>query len=98
MGSTQTLQVSIEGGDTETVPVFSSDNPGIASVDDKGTVIGLRRGTTVIRARAGGKEASCTVEVWDSRGSSDRGSESRQSGRSQDSSAVVGTWTMAEDG
>lgn len=98
VGSTQTLQVSIEGGDTETVPVFSSDNPGIASVDDKGTVIGLRRGTTVIRARAGGKEASCTVEVWDSRGSSDRGSESRQSGRSQDSSAVVGTWTMAEDG
>ena len=27
VGSTQTLQVSIEGSDTETVPVFSSDNP-----------------------------------------------------------------------
>lgn len=98
VGSTQTLQVLIEGDDIEAVPVFSSDNPGIAAVDEKGTVIGLRRGTTVIRARAGGKEASCTVEVWDSRGSSDRGSGSKHSGKTGDGNAVIGTWTMAEDG
>ena len=99
VGTTGTLQVTIEGPEgTEAVPVFSSDNPGIASVDDQGTVIGLRRGTTVIRVRAGGEEAVCRVTVWDSRGGSDGDSEIRSSGSTDESGGVRGTWSMAEDG
>lgn len=42
---------------------WSSSNPKVAKVSESGKVTGLRSGTAVITARAGGKSASCTVTV-----------------------------------
>ena len=91
------LKVSMEGPDvSEVIPVFSSDHPGIASVDDEGNVIGIRKGTTLIRVRAGGKEAVCRVIVRSFGGSSDGDSKNIEWTGSD--SAVHGTWTLTENG
>ena len=91
------LKVSVEGPDvSEVIPVFSSDNSGIASVDDEGNVIGISKGTTLIRVRAGGKEAVCRVIVRSSGGSSDEDSKNIEWAGSD--SAVHGTWTLTENG
>ncbi len=105
VGSSQRIQVTLEGAEnSEIVPVFSSDNPGIASVGADGTVIGLSEGTTVIRVRAGDKEAVCRVTVWENGSYSDDfggdddfewDDDFRELG---DSGAVRGEWIMAEDG
>lgn len=42
---------------------WSSDNPNIAIVDGSGKVTGIAEGTCIIKAAAGGKSVSCTVEV-----------------------------------
>ena len=69
-----------------------------------GTVIGLSEGTTVIRVRAGDKEAVCRVTVWENGSYSDDfggdddfewDADFRELG---DSGAVRGEWIMAEDG
>ena len=44
-------------------PVWTSSNPSVASVTDRGYVTGLRDGTAVITAAAGDKTASCRVTV-----------------------------------
>lgn len=44
-------------------PVWTSSNPSVASVTDRGYVTGLRDGTAVITASAGDKTASCRVTV-----------------------------------
>ena len=91
------LKVSMEGPDvSEVIPVFSSDHPGIASVDDEGNVIGIRKGTTLIRVRAGGKEAVCRVIVRSFGGSSDGDSKNIEWTGSD--SAVHGTWNLKENG
>lgn len=91
------LKVSVESPDvSEVIPVFSSDNSGIASVDDEGNVIGISKGTTLIRVRAGGKEAVCRVIVRSSGGSSDEDSKNIEWAGSD--SAVHGTWTLTENG
>ena len=65
VGRTYQLSVTLEGPEgSEAKPVFSSDNPNIATVDDNGLVLGVSSGTTVIRVRAGGEEATCKVTVW----------------------------------
>lgn len=42
---------------------WKSDNPRVATVDDNGTVIAIRRGTASITASAGGKSSRVTVTV-----------------------------------
>lgn len=42
---------------------WSSSNPKVAKVSETGKVTGLKSGTTVITATAGGKSESCTVTV-----------------------------------
>ena len=44
-------------------PVWTSSNPSVASVTDRGYVTALRDGTAVITASAGDKRASCRVTV-----------------------------------
>ena len=105
-GTTQTLEVSIDAEDgADITPVFTSDSPAIAAVDSNGTILGVHTGTTVIRVRAGGKEASCTVTVWE-RDSSDSGNGDEHHDSSSSSSAsasgslpaAYGSWTLSEDG
>ncbi|MGN0812569.1 MAG: Ig-like domain-containing protein [Candidatus Coproplasma sp.] len=44
---------------------WASSDPTIATVTDRGNVLGIKEGTAVITATAGSKVASCTVEVID---------------------------------
>ena len=107
-GESKKLTVTIEKDeDAEVTPVFSSDNPNVASVDASGTVLGVRAGTTVIRVRAGGKESVCQVTVWtphedtdSSEDDSERGNAkpSQLSGTPSSPAAVWGDWAMNEDG
>lgn len=78
-------------------PIFSSDNPNIAAVDDSGLVLGVDSGTTVIRVRAGGEEAVCTVTVWKP-GRSDGGDSGGGAGNSGKDRPVHGSWIQAADG
>ena len=48
---------------TDKTVVWSSDNPAVASVDQRGLVTGLQSGSAKISAAAGGKVAECTVTV-----------------------------------
>lgn len=48
---------------TNRTVVFTSSKPRVASVTQDGTVIGLRSGTAKITARAGKKQAVCSVTV-----------------------------------
>ena len=97
-GQSQWLTVTIEApGDGEIKPIFSSDNPNIAAVDDQGLVLGISEGTTVIRVRAGGEEATCTVTVWKPQRSSG-GDSGRDIGYSRGGSAVRGSWIQNADG
>ena len=97
-GQTYQLEVQIEAPEgSGAKPVFSSDNPNIAAVDENGRILGVNSGTTVIRVRAGGEEASCTVTVWKQRRDSGRSSGSLTSG-SGTGTAVHGSWTQSADG
>ena len=78
-------------------PIFSSDNPNIAAVDDSGLVLGVDSGTTVIRVRAGGEEAVCTVTVWKP-GRSEGGDSDGGAGNSGKDRPVHGSWIQAADG
>ncbi len=42
---------------------YASSNPSVGSIDDKGTVIALTAGTTVLTARSGDLTASCALTV-----------------------------------
>ncbi|MGI6081220.1 MAG: C1 family peptidase [Candidatus Avilachnospira sp.] len=96
-GQSYQLDVVIEAPEeSEAKPVFSSDNPNIATVDDKGIILGVMTGTTVIRVRAGGEEASCIVTVW--KPGKSTGGSGRDIGYSGDNSAVRGSWTVNPDG
>ena len=97
-GQTYQLEVQIEAPEgSGAKPVFSSDNPNIAAVDENGRIRGVNSGTTVIRIRAGGEEAGCTVTVWKQRRDSGRSSGSLTSG-SGTGTAVHGNWTQSADG
>ena len=48
---------------TDKTVVWSSDNPAVASVDQTGLVTALTSGSAKIIAAAGGKSATCTVNV-----------------------------------
>ena len=78
-------------------PIFSSDNPNIAAVDDSGLVLGVDSGTTVIRVRAGGEEAVCTVTVWKP-GRSEGGDSDGGAGNSGKDRPVHGSWIQVADG
>lgn len=97
-GQTHQLEVSIEAPEESQVnPIFSSDNPNIAAVDDSGLVLGVDSGTTVIRVRAGGEEAVCTVTVWKP-GRSEGGDSDGGAGNSGKDRPVHGSWIQAADG
>ncbi len=60
------LQVPYEPWDaTDRAVTWSSSDPAVATVDETGLVTALANGTAVITAEAGGKTASCTVDVAD---------------------------------
>lgn len=48
---------------TDKTVVWSSDNPAVASIDQTGLVTALTSGTAKIIAAAGGKSATCTINV-----------------------------------
>ena len=95
-GRTYQLSVTLEAPEgSEAKPVFSSDNPNIATVDDNGLVLGVSSGTTVIRVRAGGEEATCKVTVWKESSGGYVGSPAEDSGMP---TPVNGSWTLNADG
>ena len=95
-GETHRLEVTIKAPEgSDPVPVFSSDNPNIASVDENGLVLGVDSGTTMIRVRAGGETAVCRVTVWKPERKRDSG---RDTGYPGSSSPVAGSWTLNADG
>lgn len=48
---------------TEKTLTWTSSDPSVASVDATGEVVALKKGNATITAAAGGKSASCTVQV-----------------------------------
>lgn len=60
---TETLKATVTPSNTTDVLEWSSSQPGIASVSSGGVVTALSEGTAVITAKAGEKEATCTVTV-----------------------------------
>lgn len=99
-GSSYKLEVKLEAPEEiEVSPLYSSDNPNIATVDDSGLVLGVSAGTTVIRVRAGDKEAICTVTVWKPESSNGGGSVSGVIySASGHGSSIRGSWTQNADG
>ena len=95
-GESVRLDVIIEASEgSDAKPVFSSDNPNIDIVDDSGLVLGVSRGTTLIRVRAGGLEAVCTVTV---RKPGTGGGSDRDIGRNSGGNALSGSWIFNADG
>ena len=63
VGDTETLTATVTpAGATDTV-VWSSDKPGVATVDSAGKVTAVAPGEAIITAKAGEKTATCTVKV-----------------------------------
>ena len=60
---TETLVATVTPSDTTDTVAWSSDKPGVATVDSTGKVTAVAPGTAVIAARAGEKSAFCTVTV-----------------------------------
>lgn len=71
---------------------WSSDNPGVATVNSNGVVsVGISCGQAIIKATADGKEAKCTVLVKINSTIQD------SEGNSYKVSKIAGRWWMAED-
>lgn len=65
-GETGLLKADVLPEDaTEKTVTWESSDPAVATVDETGLVTALANGTAVITAEAGGKTASCTVDVAD---------------------------------
>ncbi len=99
VGQTASLNVRIDAEDgAEIKPLFTSDNPEIASADDRGKIIALRRGTTRIRVRAGDQETVCIVTVTGGRSSSSGSDDPKSTIWDRYPGAEVGNWMYHEDG
>lgn len=63
-GETETLVATVKPDNaTDKTVTWSSSNTEIAAVDNTGTVIAIKDGSTLIIAKAGDQEASCKVNV-----------------------------------
>lgn len=63
VGDSRTLTATVSPADaTDKTVTWESSDPSVATVDD-GTVNGLKEGTAVVSASAGGKKAECRVTV-----------------------------------
>lgn len=63
-GASETLVVTVKPSDaTEKTVSWSSSNPAVASVSQNGDVSALSKGNATITASAGGKSATCDVQV-----------------------------------
>lgn len=63
VGGMETLIAAVEPEDTTDMVQWSSDNTGVATVDDTGKVTAVAPGEAIITATAGTKTATCTVKV-----------------------------------
>lgn len=64
IGDAMQLTATVRPKDaTDKTVVWSSDNPAVASIDQTGLVTALTSGTAKIIAAAGGKSATCTINV-----------------------------------
>jgi len=64
VGDVDTLAATVSPEEaTDKTVTWSSDTPGVATVDDDGKVTAVAAGTATITATAGGKSATCTVTV-----------------------------------
>ena len=65
-GGSETLVATVTPSDaTDNTVTWSSSDASVASVDQNGLVSAVKSGTATIKASAGGKEATCAVEVRD---------------------------------
>lgn len=63
-GESETLVATVNPDNaTDKTVTWSSDKTAVATVDNTGKVTAVAEGTAVITAKAGGKEAKCTVTV-----------------------------------
>ena len=63
-GDSATLKATVKPDDAyEKTPTWSSSNPNVATVSDKGVVTAVKAGTATITATCGGKKATCEVTV-----------------------------------
>ena len=64
VGQKTTLLATVNPEDaTDKTLTWTSSDPSVASVDATGEVIAVKKGSATITAAAGGKSASCTVQV-----------------------------------
>ena len=96
VGEVRKLKTTVES-DEELTVLYSSDRPGVVSVDKNGQVIALRPGLAVITAKAGDGEATCAINVSErSRSDNDDGDGAVTSGPgTQDT--VRGSWEQNGD-
>ncbi|MBR2810375.1 MAG: leucine-rich repeat protein [Solobacterium sp.] len=66
VNETQTLKVVITPSDASAEVRYSSSDPSVAKIDDKGLITALKEGTVKITAEAGGRKTSFTLTVKDS--------------------------------
>lgn len=63
-GNTATLTATVKPDNAfDKTPTWSSSNPEVATVSDKGVVTAVKAGTATITAKCGEKSASCAVTV-----------------------------------
>lgn len=61
IGETQTLTVILEPAGTTELPLFSSSDPSVATVDENGIITAVAEGKAQITVTCGSATASCTV-------------------------------------
>jgi uncharacterized protein YjdB len=64
VGQKTVLSATVNPDDaTDKTLTWTSSDPAVASVDATGEVVAVKKGTATVTAAAGGKSASCTVQV-----------------------------------
>ena len=63
IGETYTITATISPAGSDAALIWISEDPGVATVDENGTVTAVDRGRTIVSAMAGGVISECIVRV-----------------------------------